>query len=286
MWTAVPLFVAVATFATYTFLGNTLDVANALTSLALFDILRFPLNMLPTVVNNLVEASVSLVRVRDFLMSEEQIPVKEGQIEDIGVQIHGASFVYDAKKPKRGKQTKSDKGEESLVQELHDNKWDIALLKAQLRDAEEEIMALSKGSNSATATHQDVATPLYPEEEIDSPPSDLLALKRINFSCGRGELIAVVGQVGSGKSTFIDSILGEVNALSGTVAVKGRLALYPQSPFIMNATLQDNVTFGRQDEPFDRERYDRAISICALKHDIALLSDGDQTEIGEKGKIR
>eukprot|EP00957_Ditylum_brightwellii_P134249 10234750-Ditylum_brightwellii.AAC.1 len=61
-WTAVRLLVALASFAVYTMLGNTLDVANALTALALFDILRYPLSKLPVMVNNLVEAATSLDR--------------------------------------------------------------------------------------------------------------------------------------------------------------------------------------------------------------------------------
>ncbi len=294
MWTAVPLLVALATFATYTLLGNSLDVANALTALALFEILRFPLFMLPQVMNNLIEAAISLERVRDFLISQERIPVGEGSIEDIGIEIRGASFVYNGKMPKPENEFEGNDENELLMEELNESKWEIKLLKAQLKDAEEEILALSKEQSSMAAgskihgainsTNNDFNNTLDPMNEAEESVSDLLALRRINFSCGRGELIAVVGQVASGKSTFINSILGEVKALSGTASVKGRLALFPQSPFIMNATLQNNVLFGRQDEPLDKGRYDKAISICALEHDIALLSDGDQTEIGEKGK--
>ena len=77
---SLPLFVALATFANYAMLGNTLDVASALPSFALFDILRFPLFMLPQVINNLVEANVSFERVREYLISEDHIPVGEGSI--------------------------------------------------------------------------------------------------------------------------------------------------------------------------------------------------------------
>ena len=250
MWTAVPLLVALATFAAYVFLGNTLDVANALTSLALFDILRFPLFMLPQVVNNLVEASISLERVRGFLMSEEHVRVSEGYIPNVGVDINNASFVYDSKKPKLPTMKKN--ADDALVKEVHDNKWEITLLKAQLEDAENKIKSLSISKPDPTAMGSAVSMPpirndesdqLDLAEELNDSPSDLLALKRINFSCGRGDLVAVVGHVGSGKSTFVNSILGEVRELSGSLAVKGRLALFPQSPFIMNASLQNNGEF-------------------------------------------
>eukprot|EP00554_Chaetoceros_debilis_P012143 CAMPEP_0194121264 /NCGR_PEP_ID=MMETSP0150-20130528/46304_1 /TAXON_ID=122233 /ORGANISM="Chaetoceros debilis, Strain MM31A-1" /LENGTH=374 /DNA_ID=CAMNT_0038813625 /DNA_START=8 /DNA_END=1128 /DNA_ORIENTATION=- len=121
------------------------------------------------------------------------------------------------------------------------------------------------------------------ERDFDGVPADLLALRRIDFNSTGGELIAIVGQVGSGKTSFLSSLLGEVRKLSGVCAIKGRLAYFPQLPFIMNETLQNNVMFSRKDEQFDKKRYDVAVSTCALEHDITMLSDGDQTEIGEKG---
>ena len=68
--------VACSTFAVYVLLGNELDVATALTSLALFELLRFPLYMLPNVINNLVEAKVSVDRVQSFLLESEYQPVR------------------------------------------------------------------------------------------------------------------------------------------------------------------------------------------------------------------
>ena len=72
LWSTVPLLVAVATFTAYVASGHKLDVSTALTSLALFEILRFPLFMLPNVINNLVEASVSIGRIEAFLNLDER----------------------------------------------------------------------------------------------------------------------------------------------------------------------------------------------------------------------
>ena len=66
---------SLATFGVYAQAGNHLDVAQALASLALFDILRFPLFMLPQIINRIVEASISFERVREFLLAEEHHPV-------------------------------------------------------------------------------------------------------------------------------------------------------------------------------------------------------------------
>jgi len=70
MYTSTPLLVSLATFGVYAQAGNHLDVAQALTSLALFDILRFPLFMLPQIINRIVETSISFERVREFLLAE------------------------------------------------------------------------------------------------------------------------------------------------------------------------------------------------------------------------
>jgi ATP-binding cassette subfamily C (CFTR/MRP) protein 1 len=74
--------------------GHELDVATALTSLALFDILRFPLFMLPNVINNLVEAKVSVDRIQRFLLAGEKQLVTEGNLVDPGVFIRKGTFVW------------------------------------------------------------------------------------------------------------------------------------------------------------------------------------------------
>jgi ATP-binding cassette, subfamily C (CFTR/MRP), member 1 len=105
-------------------------------------------------------------------------------------------------------------------------------------------------------------------------------LKNINVQIKKQSLTAVVGKVGSGKSSLVAALLGEMEKLMGTVNTDGRLAYVPQQAWIQNATLQDNVTFGQK---FDKARYDKVILACALKPDIEMLPGGDQTEIGEKG---
>lgn len=105
-------------------------------------------------------------------------------------------------------------------------------------------------------------------------------LQDIDMTAPRNSLIAVVGKVGSGKSSLLQALLGEMGKLKGRIGVNGRIAYVPQQPWIQNMTLRDNITFGR---PFDRKRYDQVLYACALKADIKILPAGDRTEIGEKG---
>nr|XP_032515249.1 multidrug resistance-associated protein 1 [Danaus plexippus plexippus] len=105
-------------------------------------------------------------------------------------------------------------------------------------------------------------------------------LKNINLQIPRGGLVAVVGAVGSGKSSLLSALLGEMNKISGRVNTNGVIAYVPQQAWIQNATLQDNILFGK---PLEKVKYNNVINVCALKPDFDVLPGGDQTEIGEKG---
>ncbi|KAM6155275.1 multidrug resistance-associated protein 1 isoform 1-T1 [Rhynchocyon petersi] len=213
-WVCTPFLVALSTFAVYVTVNknNVLDAEKAFVSLALFNILRFPLNILPMVISSIVQASVSLKRLRVFLSHEELEP---GSI--------------DRRPTKEG-----------------------------------------GGANSITMRN---ATFTWSRSD---PPT----LHGISFSVPEGALVAVVGQVGCGKSSLLSALLAEMDKLEGHVAIKGSVAYVPQQAWIQNDSLQENILFGRQLQ----ERYYRAvIEACALLPDLEMLPSGDRTEIGEKG---
>jgi len=259
LWTFTPMAVALATFAAYIWSGHTLDVASALTALALFNVLRSPLSMLPRIINSIVEAGISIDRIGSFLLCQEHKPIGPNNLQENGVAMQTISAAYDSKKPKG-----ATKEERDAV----DKDWEIALLKSLNRHADQHIQKLS-GLNR--------------EEDTEHQEKDILALKRIEFECNPGELVAVVGGVGSGKSSFINTILGEVREVSGKISVRGSLAYFAQAPFIMNASVRDNILFGHVGGDVDEGLYQRSLDCCALRHDLELLPFGDETEIGEKG---
>uniref|UniRef100_A0A8R1E2N2 Multidrug resistance-associated protein 1 n=12 Tax=Caenorhabditis japonica TaxID=281687 RepID=A0A8R1E2N2_CAEJA len=106
------------------------------------------------------------------------------------------------------------------------------------------------------------------------------ALSNISFKVNRGELVTVVGRVGAGKSSMLQALMGEMEKISGTIAMHGRLCYVPQQPWMQNNTLRQNITFGKQ---FDEYFYSRVLDACALYRDLQILPLGDSTEIGEKG---
>nr|Q864R9.1 RecName: Full=Multidrug resistance-associated protein 1; AltName: Full=ATP-binding cassette sub-family C member 1; AltName: Full=Glutathione-S-conjugate-translocating ATPase ABCC1; AltName: Full=Leukotriene C(4) transporter; Short=LTC4 transporter [Macaca fascicularis]AAN65349.1 multidrug resistance protein 1B [Macaca fascicularis] len=213
-WVCTPFLVALCTFAVYVTIdkNNVLDAQKAFVSLALFNILRFPLNILPMVISSIVQASVSLKRLRIFLSHEElepdsieRRPVKDGG-DTNSITVRNATFTW----------ARSD------------------------------------------------------------PPT----LNGITFSIPEGALVAVVGQVGCGKSSLLSALLAEMDKVEGHVALKGSVAYVPQQAWIQNDSLQENILFGCQlEEPY----YRSVIQACALLPDLEILPSGDRTEIGEKG---
>ena len=106
------------------------------------------------------------------------------------------------------------------------------------------------------------------------------SLKNVNIVFPAGKLSAVVGKTGSGKSSLLLAILGEMHMSKGSVSNYGSVAYASQQAWIQNATVRDNILFGK---PFDQSRYNAVIEACSLTTDLAMFANGDLTEIGEQG---
>ncbi len=105
-------------------------------------------------------------------------------------------------------------------------------------------------------------------------------LKNLDFTVPKGSLTAVIGVVGSGKSSLLSAVLGEMIKENGMVRKDGSVAYVAQQAWIQNLTLRDNILFGK---PFSQQAYKRIIDSCSLKADLKILMHGDATEIGENG---
>uniref|UniRef100_A0A8C1YWY8 Multidrug resistance-associated protein 1 n=1 Tax=Cyprinus carpio TaxID=7962 RepID=A0A8C1YWY8_CYPCA len=211
-WVCAPFLVALSTFAVYVLVDehNILDAQKAFVSLALFNILRFPLNMLPMVISSMVQASVSMKRLRVFLSHEE---LDEDNVERPAI--------------------------------------------SSCESSDSQAVKICNKTNVVS-----------------------LSLFRINVCIPEGALVAVVGHVGSGKSSLLSALLGEMQKQEGYVSIKGSVAYVPQQAWIQNATLKDNILFGRDAKD---SWYQKVVEACALLPDLEILPGGDSTEIGEKG---
>ena len=108
-------------------------------------------------------------------------------------------------------------------------------------------------------------------------------VSEFSLSIKRGQVVAVCGPVGSGKSTLMNGVIHEVSPVSDEtkVVLSGSIAYVPQSAFIINDTFRENILFGL---PFEKEKYERAVDSCCLRADIDQLGPAqDLTQIGERG---
>ncbi|WFD27064.1 hypothetical protein MNAN1_002060 [Malassezia nana] len=111
-------------------------------------------------------------------------------------------------------------------------------------------------------------------------PSSEPTLRDLDLTIRQGELVALLGRVGDGKSSLLSAVLGDMVRLRGRVMVQGEVAYFSQGGWCMGATVRDNILFGRA---YDEAYYQRCIDACALGPDLAILEHGDLTEIGERG---
>lgn len=213
-WSTTPFLVSCSTFAVFVWTGNTpLSTEIVFPALALFNLLTFPLSVLPMVITSIVEASVAVGRLTEFLLCEEvqadavTVGPAAEQVGDESVSIRHATFSWDRHESKN-------------------------------------------------------------------------VLRNINFTANKGELTCIVGRVGTGKSSLLQSVLGDLWKVEGQVKLNGEVAYVSQSPWIMNATVKENIIFGHR---YDSNFYEKTVKACALLDDFAQLPDGDETVVGERG---
>lgn len=268
IYSAVPVLVIASTFIWYTKVsGNELTASVAFVSITLFDMLRNPLIFIPESLNTFTEAYVSLKRISNYLEEPEISENINSEPIDVPFDISPESFLARV-------------GFEHSVFQYHYSNTD----KETSVDASSE-----SSSSSSSATAQPKA-----KNEFQ------LTVPKFNFPTGKLSLIC--GPTGSGKTSFLNALLGELDIVSGRTYLPSKVVLnaknvstvdpdYPslilnkvayvaQQPYLRHASIRDNILFGL---PFDEERYKKTLYQCALIKDLTILPDGDRTEIGEKG---
>ncbi|KAK3328916.1 P-loop containing nucleoside triphosphate hydrolase protein [Apodospora peruviana] len=160
-----------------------------------------------------------------------------------------------------------------------------------------EVSRIAKDSDEVAFDNATIAWPS--DEKIED--ENRFVLRNISVTFPKNELSVISGKTGTGKSLMLAAILGEIDVLGGDIYVPrppllserhdskankdnwiipSSIAYVAQIPWIENASIRDNITFGL---PFDEERYNKTVEVCALKKDLEMLSDGENTEIGANG---
>lgn len=257
---SMPVFASMIAFIVYSVTNHPLDPAPVFSSLALFNGLRMPLNFLPLVLGQVIDAISSLRRIQEFLLAEEINDDFEWDYENKNaINVRHADFTWErtptqdpdkgAGGPRSWKQMKQDR-------------------KAEKKAAKKALAEAKRNGPKAMDSSSTLNEP-EPFKIFD-----------IDLTVGRNELIAVIGSVGSGKSSLLAALAGDMRKTSGTVSLGASRAFCPQYAWIQNATVRNNIVFGKV---FDPDWYDTVVDACALRPDLEMLPAGDNTEIGERG---
>jgi ATP-binding cassette, subfamily C (CFTR/MRP), member 1 len=236
-----PTFASMLSFITYSLSQHVLTPAPIFSSLALFNALRLPLILLPQVVGQVTDAWTALKRIQEFLLEEESVDEVEWDYSmDGAIELKDASFTWE-RTPTNEEDEKDGKPK-----------------KSNRKKDEAAAEGLVSGNENA----------------VPFQISDL------DFSVQRNELIAVIGTVGSGKTSLLAALAGDMRLTGGSIRLGASRAYCPQYAWIQNATVRDNITFGKD---YDEAWYDKVVDACALRPDFDIFPAGDSTEIGERG---
>ncbi|KAG2035930.1 ABC transporter [Suillus americanus] len=241
---SLPSLASVIAFVTYSLTGHSLTAANIFTSLTLFNLARMPLMFLPLSLSSIADAATACGRLLVVFEAEtlDETLVTNSDM-NVAVRAEGASFTWDSPPPRPEDPKKKGKGSK---------------------------MGMKMGKRKLPST------PL--PAPVDN--GSIFKITGIDLEIPRGQLVAIVGAVGAGKTSLLQGLIGEMRRTSGNVDFGGSVGYCAQVAWIQNTTIRENVCFGR---PFEEERYWKAVRDACLEPDLEMLPNYDLTEVGEKG---
>ncbi|XP_072823402.1 ATP-binding cassette sub-family C member 12 isoform X2 [Vicugna pacos] len=241
----------VLTFTCHILLRRKLTAPVAFSVIAMFNVMKFSIAILPFSVKAAAEANVSLTRMKKILIAKSPPSyVTQPEDPDTVLLLANATLTWE--------QEASRKSDLNKVQNQKKN---------FLQKQRPEAYSLSPSAQGVTD----------PEEQHGSPKS---VLHNISFVVRKGKVLGICGNIGSGKSSLIAALLGQMQLQQGIVAVSGTLAYVSQQAWIFHGNVRENILFG---EKYDHQRYQHTVHVCALQEDLRSLPYGDLTEIGERG---
>jgi ATP-binding cassette subfamily C (CFTR/MRP) protein 1 len=234
---SMPIFASMIAFITYSLTNHNLAPAHIFSSLALFNSLRLPLNLLPLVIGQVIDAWSSVYRIQEYLMAEETgDEVKFDEDAKNAVEMEHADFTWERTATQDPDKLKMlGNGKKQTKEEIKVEK------EAQKQTAKAEKAASKLKSETANTSGEntpDNASTLIEQREP-------FKLHNMNFSIGRNELVAVIGSVGSGKSSLLAALAGDMRKTRGEMIMGASRAFCPQYAWIQNATVKENILFGK-----------------------------------------
>jgi len=268
---SVPIIQPILVFLVYIKTSDeNLTAAKAFTTVALFNIMRFPFAFLPMGILQYIQSNISIGRLTQYLTLPKLV-----------------KYVMPTVHPDYINQDEAPESQVGSIT-MKDASFSWTNYAANIEtidgagDNKKERLSRSRHGGSVTSGSAHGTN--------DDPLIDVETLANISATIQAGEIVAVVGPVGCGKSSFLSAMLGEMEPHNESKVYIPRdkedlekpsfMSYCSQTPWVVNDTLRGNILFGRK---FDEERYARVISACALTTDLKILPAGDMTEIGERG---
>ncbi|DBA04368.1 TPA: hypothetical protein N0F65_002130 [Lagenidium giganteum] len=236
-----PVFLGAVVLGIYIGVKGNLSVTEVFTLINVVNISRLAVSMFPLAIANVSQATIAYNRIDEYLDSAELDGLLTSEHKNLQMVASGVP------------------------------KGSISVRGASFSWGSCEVPAVV-----------DVSTSHEPLVEIELTPlaKQPVTLSQVNLHIEPSSLVMIVGTVGSGKSSLLSALLGEMITHSGEVDVHGAISYVGQEAWIRNSTLKDNILF---EEAFDAERYAKVLECTQLALDLEALPFGDRTEIGERG---
>ena len=305
-----PTLVACSTLGLYQILNNKLSISTMLIGLSLFNKLQSPIRQLPNIINFIIESAVSLKRIEEFIRQpdilEENIhKEKYDENAEYAIKIKKGNFSWGVKqeeKKKKDKDEKEEKERKKEKEEKEEEKIEEKNKESEIKTSEKEILNKIENleenliPNNERDSHVDNII-----EENDTEgnyiksgckiqieiPKDIqfdVTLKEIDLEVKKGEILGIIGEVGSGKSSLLQAMLNSLILLNPKecegIYINGEIGYSSQIPWIQNDTIKNNILFFNE---YDKEKYEEILDKCQLTYDLDNFEGKDLTEIGEKG---
>jgi ATP-binding cassette subfamily C (CFTR/MRP) protein 2 len=281
LWSA-PIVVSISSIWAYQYFSDEMDVSNILTCLNIFLTIQDPIKTLPMVITMLMDTLMSIGRIEDYLNQYEidESRVNREQEGTAAIKVKNANFSWEEKMGSHPAASKkhsvcshqtpvlANKLDEQIDTFIRHQSMSVSIFEQPIHDDKEYSIHLYDFE-------------LHHHNEHLSKN----ILTNINLEIQKGEFVAIIGDVGSGKSSLLMALMNnmiyiEKDPMKTKININGKVSYASQIPWIQNDTLRNNILFY---QPYDEIKYDQIVEMCQLKRDFDMLIGGDMIEIGEKG---
>ena len=307
-----PVFFLCALFSFYMYFNGILELELVFTVMQIFAIFSWNFASLPAMLIWILDMLISARRICFFLLSEKIeddyiAHDKEGtNMDDVAIRVENGSFYWEdkelkkhyqaekdrigdkkdwaKKKPKKQKKQKKNKQKKNKEKKNKEkNKKNLQSLEIKSNSNKDPLREnlLKNDVENSEANSQDWVTNTSQAMSNFESEKYNMVLKKINLEIPKGQCVALIGKVGCGKSSLLQSLLGELyNDPASKISLSGRIAYVSQKAWIPSKTIKDVIIFG---EEFNEKKYQDSIRYACMEDDLRILEKGDQTMLGDKG---